>query len=489
MTPTVAELAAQAFKLVKDLTPEQAEILNSVFQSIGLAEIARALPPAQQKIEAEGLAPERPPSFYEVFADKRKLADAIEKGARGIKDQAGWASLMPTIPGMPNISGTITMEMQMPSTAARLDIAQQIYGAPFKYGQDPLIRRYFNRLYQPMLPDPRILAALKARNALSRDFFESMMADQGYPAWAAGVLEDFEFRAPSFSELLDLLRRGAFGEDTFKAWLRRSALHPDILDPLTKLRWQLPGYADIISVYMREGYLAEKWVEIPPEFTTYMEQLGYNRDWTLRIWGKHWVLPSVDLLYEMFWKKIITFDDMVLMLKYHDFEPVWRQRLIQNAYRMVPRVDIRRGYRYGYLEPEQLQLRYEALGFKPSDAEIMAGIAKRESLTAYYSAIETRARAVFKEGLMSEGEFRGWLQKSGLPEEAISLALDAENLAYRLDYAKDLIAMATEGFRKDVYTAEEVCDRLAALGMQPERINALLALEILRKLPKPRPVS
>jgi len=191
----------------------------------------------------------------------------------------------------------------------------------------------------------------------------------------------------------------------------------------------LPGYQDMIGIYVREGYLEEKWVEIPPEFLEFMKELGYSEAWTNRLWGKHWVLPGVNLLYEMFHKKIITYDVMVQMLKYHDFEPVWRDRLIANAWSLIPRVDLRRGYAWGIISGEELQTRYERLGFNPEDAVAMTGIAKRYGLTAYYSRLLTVASATFRKGQLSGQDFQRIMEVCGLPGEAQDLLLRAEAMA------------------------------------------------------------
>lgn len=191
----------------------------------------------------------------------------------------------------------------------------------------------------------------------------------------------------------------------------------------------LPGYADMIGVYVREGYLAEKWVEIPAEFATYMKELGYSDFWTKRLWGKHWVLPGVELLYDMFHKKIIDYDTLALMLKFHDFEPVWRDRLIKNAYALIPRVDLRRAYMYRISGYEDLVEPYEKLGYSPEDAATMDTIAKRFALTRYYTRLETVARAAFRKGKLTEAELREILVKVNTPEAAISLIIEAEAMA------------------------------------------------------------
>jgi len=475
-------------------------------------------------------------------------------------------------------------------------IIQDLYRTPVEIGVKIPLQRQMMRNYQPNIPDPGTLAALRARGMLTGDAYNFWMSEHGYPDWAAEMIAYAQTKMPALSDMLELVRRGLITPTDFIFWLRLSGLHPDAIGPLTGLIWQLPGYQDIISVYMREGYQPEKWVEIPDEFIRYMEQLGYSPEWAKRLWGKHWVLPSVDLLYEMFWKKIITYDDMVQMLKYHDYEPVWRERLIENAYRTIPRVDLRRAYRYGIIDATSLTERYEWLGYKPEDAAKMGSIAVRESLDRYYTRLETVARQAYRKGLLSRAGFEQILRQINTPEAAISLALEAEDLAraadvrepaeepptltvsqilslykerlisrevasiklrakgyseediyyllslsepkpepvevnreliyaasqlyregfmpkeefaaylrkaglspseidmkiasedlrYRYDYLKDLVALAKEAYKKDVYTAEEMEAYLLYYGMQYERVKALSALEQLRKLPKPK---
>jgi len=444
--------------------------------------------------------------------------------------------------------------------------------------------------------DAHTLADLCVKGFISPSAYVDQVKALGYDLSEAVNLMSAAFKWPGLSELLTLLRRGILDTDTFLSYLKRTGLSPDAAALLYHLRWQLPGYMDIISVYMREGYMPDKWVEIPDEFIAYMKQLGYSEFWAKRLWGKHWVLPGVTLLYDMFHKKIIDKDTMVQMLKYHDFEPVWRERLIENAYEMIPRVDLRRAYRYGMLKAEDLTERYEWLGYKPEDARLMAGLAQRWSLDRYYTRLETVARAayrrgklsreglleilkqintpkpaidliieaediareamvrepgeventlttsqvlslyrkslitheyastrlkdmgypdedvslllslaapspepvevnrdlitaasmLYREGLLSKDEFEGFLRKAGLSEEDVSRKVEAEDLRYRLDYARDLIALIKEAYRKDVYTAEEAVDRLIQFGMVPERATALIAREQLRKMSKPR---
>jgi len=266
--------------------------------------------------------------------------------------------------------------------------------------------------------------------------------------------------------------------------------------PYLQRYWQrkyqpfLPSYSDMISIYVREGYMAEKWVEIPAEFTEYMKELGYSEDWTKRLWGKHWVLVGVDHLYEMFHKKIIDYKTMVQMLKFHDFEPVWRDRLIANAYTMIPRVDIRRAYVWGLLREEQLQERYEWLGYSPADAILMKDIAIRFGLSAYYSRRLTVACQAFRKGQLEGSAFQEILEECGLPEDAQDLILEAETLARE-------IGAIEPGEEPRTLTASQVCGAytkgLLSLSAAKDQLLRMGYLEgdadLLLALAAPKPVS
>jgi len=253
---------------------------------------------------------------------------------------------------------------------------------------------------------------------------------------------------------------------------------------LSKYTPFLPGYADMISVYVREGYLEEKWVEIPAEFVENMKELGYPEYWTQRLWGKHWVLPDVQLLYDMFHKKIIDYGTLTIMLKYHDFEPVWRDRLIKNAYVMVPRVDLRRAYRYAMLKAGDLKERYSWLGYKDADADLMAGIAERWSLDRYYTRLETVARAAFRKGSLTADALKAILVKVNTPAEAIPLIIEAETLARgaavlepeeepRVLTASQVVSLHRTGTLP--FAAAKA--RLTKMGFLPEDADLLLHLE------------
>jgi len=266
-------------------------------------------------------------------------------------------------------------------------------------------------------------------------------------AWWASVTKESVIAESSSLGFVDIAGAAYWRRPLAESWINRG-LAKEMAEwnigiyPMLTRYWLheytplLPPYQDMIGIYVREGYLEDHQVELPSEFTEYMKQLGYHADLTKMLWGKHWVLPGVDHLYEMFHKKIIDYETMALMLKFHDFLPEWRDRLIRNAYELIPRVDLRRAYMYGVHGYEDLVEPYEKLGYSPEDAQTMDEIGRRWALEAHYSRLLTVARAAYRKGRLSEHEFRAYMEGCYLPPEAQNVILVTETLA-RMTSVKD----------------------------------------------------
>jgi len=148
--------------------------------------------------------------------------------------------------------------------------------------------------------------------------------------------------------------------------------------------FEIPGPQDLISMYVREGFEPFKQQYVPAGFAEWMTLHGYNETWTKAWWGAHWQLPPIALLYEFYHRfpERFPLDTLKQYLRWHDFHPDEHQWLIDAAYQLIPRIDLRRAFDYGKLDLPQVVARYKKLGYSPDDAEVMGGIAERFALTA-----------------------------------------------------------------------------------------------------------
>lgn len=113
---------------------------------------------------------------------------------------------------------------------------------------------------------------------------------------------------------------------------------------------QYPGVPDLIRFAVREVYTPEirdrfrLTEDYPDDFRKEARKAGLSPEDSERYWASHWDLPSITQGFEMFQRRIITEDDLKLLLRAQDVMPFWRDKLIQLSYRVLRLVDIDRFY-------------------------------------------------------------------------------------------------------------------------------------------------
>lgn len=104
----------------------------------------------------------------------------------------------------------------------------------------------------------------------------------------------------------------------------------------------------------------------------------------------------------------------------------------------------------------------------------------RDQRKEYYK----QAFNAFKEGFISDTQFKERLDHLDIRPEAKELATDAANLAYQTDLNKELISTYRTAFRQDLIDDRELEVSLSSLGMTEERVYSLVELEWVKKEPK-----
>jgi len=374
-----------------------------------------------------------------------------------------------------------------PGWKARLSRAEEIFLSPFTYGVAPLLQAYWNSQYTPVLPSVQDLLRMLLRGLIEPADYLNLAGYLGFGGRFSVDLLDIAYKLPEFRDLQMLLWRGEIDEATFKKRMLNQGWHPDVIDQMYELAWQIPGPADLIRFVVREV--------IPPiRFIDEMRKQGFAAWWAGVYWAAHFVLPAPSFLIDAFHRGVISDAELQKYIFWHDYSPDPRPGIEKTDIEimrsltktLIPRVDLRYGWELGRISDAQLVKRYEYLGYE-GDAELMADIQKARAMTAENNAIASAAASLYRDGYMPRAELEGWLRTANFSQARIDKTLAAEDLRYRLDYVKDLQAVAIEAYQKDVYTLEDLEAELLNLGMQPERVKALITKESFKKLPKPKP--
>jgi len=376
--------------------------------------------------------------------------------------------------------------MDLTNASGLPDIVRQSNTLPYEVGILAPARYHYNALYRPLQPGLLDLTRYLARGQITADEYIMLSRYNGLDdRWAAAAWNAF-LRLPEYRELQSMRWRGLIDDAGFKDAMLRQGWHPDVVDEMLNLAWQIPGPTDLIRFVVRE-------VISPAEFIIQMEKQGYGPGYAGAYWSAHFVLPPPQSLYDAFHRGRISDAELRKYIFWHDYAPEPRpdigvsdidiMRSLTKT--LIPRVDLRRAWQLGKISDAELVNRYTWLGYE-EDAPLMAEIQKSVAQAAENTAIATAAAALYRTGYMDRGEFAGWLTVANYTEARIQKTLIAQDLQARRDLVADLEAMAITAFQKDVFTEEDLRAELLSYGMQPERVDVIAAREVYKKLPKPK---
>jgi len=245
----------------------------------------------------------------------------------------------------------------------------------------------------------------------------------------------------------------------------------------------IPPYVDLISIYVKEGYLADHWLEIPDEMVDNFKELGFSEYWTKRLWGKHWVYPSPTQLYEMMHRTAGNFPEIDVtpetlrdMLKLHDFEPKWRPRLEAISWGTWRIYDIRTGWEMGLLSDVELTKRLIDTGYEPADAALLAEIQKMFVLRSEIDRMLSEADQDFIEGWISEATLKADYEATPYNPYVIEFRIARAKLRRDRELKRDIKAALIDRFKKGDLTESELTTELSRLGI----VEAWISTEIER---------
>ena len=251
----------------------------------------------------------------------------------------------------------------------------------------------------------------------------------------------------------------------------------------------VPDFQSLMSIYVKEGYLEDHWVEMPAEMAQNFAELGYSLEWAQRLWGQHWQYPGPSQLYEMLHRTAgnfpeigVTEDVLREMLKLHDFEPKWRGPLEAISWNTWRIYDIRTGWEMGTLDDEALVKRLIDTGYEPKDARLVADVQKMTVLRSELDALVTQTSQDYVDGWINEAQLRADLEATPYRKDVIELRVAKAKLQ-RERALKKALKMALENrYVKGDLTEAEFKQELSRLGVTQEWISSEVARIQAQKL-------
>lgn len=311
--------------------------------------------------------------------------------------------------------------------------------------------------------------------------------------WAA--LERASRRPPPAGELLDLLNRGATSEAQVRQALTDLGMRPDWQQDYLELRKHLAPPGDLIRFAVREVYSPEvaqrfgQFEDFPPRFAQEAAKLGIDQELARNYWAAHWDLPAPGQGFQMFHRGIIDRPTLQLLLRALDVMPFWRDRLIQLAYRVPGRIDIRRMFRFGSIDRARLVRGYLDLGYKPEDAELLAVFAEREKMGAERDLSKGEVLGLYEQGALPRADAVSFLDAHGYDASEAELILKLADLRVARRQRDAVVAVVKSRYLDRELDQGEAISRLTTAGLAQEEQTRLLDLWTLEREQNPRHIS
>lgn len=256
--------------------------------------------------------------------------------------------------------------------------------------------------------------------------------------------------------------RGEIDEATHDTLLGGYGYTPDNIALFKALYHLIPPPTDLIRMAVRETFtpsIAERfgqYEDFPDIFAVWAEKQGIDKEWAERYWAAHWDLPSATMGYEMFQRRIIDRDELVMLLRALDVMPYWREKLIQLSYNPITRVDLRRMYKMKVLSEDDVYNGYLDIGYSPENARRLTEFTKRydapedaSELDEFRQLARTTYSQAYKTKVIHQDEYRQFLEALGYHRDDIDLLVQIDDYAIAqkdklfdtADYRKDLQKM------------------------------------------------
>lgn len=241
---------------------------------------------------------------------------------------------------------------------------------------------------------------------------------------------------------------------------------------------EIPRTMDLVTMEVREVWRPDFRPELlkpPPtdEFYKWMSMQGFSRFHADSYWAMHWVLPSVGQGYAMYHRlPEFKLEDLKRLMTRLDILPYYHDHLIKIAYRLIPRVDLRRAWEANIPGFEDLTPHYEKLGYSPEDAEAEAKLQTRVALTAEIGDLERETELSFRRGYSLIDQAEAELDALAFHPTRVKSRIQYYEIRAEREHKDALVDLYVDAYKKDIIpTEEELRDRLLEVIVRPEVID------------------
>lgn len=240
---------------------------------------------------------------------------------------------------------------------------------------------------------------------------------------------------------------------------------------------ELPGPSDLVRFVVREQIT-------PDELELWLKRQGFGPKWSTAFWGAHWVVPSREEAVELYHRGAYTLQQVTDNLVVNDRRPDTIPDLLALTFRTPSRTELERIVEVQDVGVDVLDSWLRADGVSEELLPVYRTLVRGRRLVRILTRVETLVRTEVQAGRLQEAEARGILQEYRFAPEVVEAEIALAKRARDLELRDELRGIAVEAFRKGEITDGDLASDLQEIGLDPDRVGTIVALEKIRKRPK-----
>ena len=315
------------------------------------------------------------------------------------------------------------------------------------------------------------------RHILSREQAINEIKMRGYNEARAETLIETGFIVPDAASLYAMNLRGLAPGANLVDRFQDAGYNVQDAEALDALKYFIPPPQDLITMSVRDVFTPEivrkyrQDEDFPPDFAKWAKQQGISEFWARKYWQAHWVLPSVQMGYEMLHRRVITEAELKDLMRAQDIMPGWRDQLVEISYRPYTRVDIRRMHRVGVLSDNQVYESYRDIGYNDAKAKTLRDftIELNRDDDDIQEDLEGITRssvlAAFKDGIITRQTTDDLLKEAGIGTQARLIYVTDAELDIERRLRNDKVDIILIEFERGVTSESEAVLQITLLAL------------------------
>jgi hypothetical protein len=340
--------------------------------------------------------------------------------------------------------------------------------------------REANKKFLTNIPDFHEFLPLALYDENAETLVKKLMAETGIPEEYYFNYKEGSKRRFGMAEIFALKWRGEIDDNEAKEYFEKAGYTDSELIDTAGLAYNIPGIQDLVLMAVREAFrddVAKEFGyddEYPQEIEKFVTAQGYDADWLLRYWRAHWTIPSIQQGFEMLHRRVIDTSELDTMLRVQDIPTFWREKLLQISYHPYSRIDVRRLYRTGVLDEQQVYDNYLDLGYDKEHAFNLTKFTVLDARQDERDASKAEIIKAFHSDIITDREAEKFLNDMGYDKEAVELIMAVEVNKKEDRLIKRKINVVKKNYVNGVTDATKARDLLSKLEVPTENVKLLL---------------